>query len=368
MARTVVTHETAVPKMKRIGIIGGLGQWATLDIIKRILDVSAARIPQYGNRGYPPMDIRMVNRAPMLLNEDGTFPDVIEPAPELSDAARFIGKDADFIILLAHTPHLFAKQIEETAKKPFLSIIDVTINEILRRGCKRVGIIAIGLTLDRRMYQNPLEEKGIETVVIPKELSDTLDEKGIWAIQEGASTEDIGDIGLRTITYLREQNVDGIILACTELPILLGSTANDPDIINPSQILAEAAVTKALRKNSSCVMMCSLCQRACERISRHHLIPRTLHKNKKVRKDFDKDERHTTIPLCRPCHDQIHTLLSEKQLECEYHTLDALRSNNDIQRFIDWIKNKPVGRKPTMRKSVSRGHGHRSQHIIEAHI
>lgn len=246
MTRTVVSHESGVPKMKRIGIIGGLGQWATLDIIERILKISADRIPQYGNRGYPPIDIRMMNRAPMLLNDDGTFPDVVAPSPELLEATRFVGKNADFIILLAHTPHLFAKQIEEIAKKPLLSIIDVTINEVTRKGSKRVGIIAIGLTLDKRVYQNPLEERRIETVVLPKELSDRLDENEVWAIQEGANAEEVRDVGLSAVTYLREQNVDGIILACTELPILLGQTANDPDIINPSQLLAEAAVTKAL--------------------------------------------------------------------------------------------------------------------------
>ena len=97
--RIQVQHESKVPVMRRIGIIGGFGQWATQDIVNRILKASVVRVPQYGNRGYPPMDIRIVNQAPMKLNPDGSFPDELEPDPSLLEAARFVGTHSDFLIL-----------------------------------------------------------------------------------------------------------------------------------------------------------------------------------------------------------------------------------------------------------------------------
>ena len=246
MERRIAKHESEVPQMKRIGVIGGFGQWATLDVMERILKESVVRVPQYGNRGYPPMDIRMCNRAPMLLNEDGSFPDMLEPSPELLDAARFVGANAAFVILLANTPHLFAKQVEEAAGKPLLSIVDVTVNEAVRRNYRRVGVMAIGVTVKKRLYQDPLEERGIESVTLPKELSDRLDDEGVYPIQEGANPEEVSDIAFKVVEYLRGQKVDGIILGCTEIPILLGKTSTDSDILNPSQLLAKAAVKRAL--------------------------------------------------------------------------------------------------------------------------
>jgi aspartate racemase len=246
MKRKVVDNESKVPLMKRIGVIGGFGQMATLDVLERMFKYSALHVPQYGNRGYPSIDLRMVNRAPMKLNKDGSFPKISKPSPELFEAAKFVGKNADFIILPCNTVHLFAEEIEKTAGKPLLSIVDITVDEVIRRHCKRVGIMAIGLTLGKRLYQDPLAEKGIESVVLPKELSERLDNEGVYQIQEGATLAEINNVAHEAIEYLRKQKVDGIILGCTEIPILLGDVANDSDIINPSQLLAEAAVEKAL--------------------------------------------------------------------------------------------------------------------------
>lgn len=247
MERITAKHESEVPQMKRIGVIGGFGQWSTLDVLERVLRASVARVPQYGNRGYPPIDIRMVNCAPMILNEDGSLPDVLDPSPELLEAAQYVGMNTDFVILPANTPHLFARQIEEAAGKPLLSIVDVTVDEAVRRGYKLIGVMAIGPTIERRLYQDPLEARGIESIALPKELSDRLDEEGIYQIEEGARPEEVSDIAHVAVQYLREQRVDGIILGCSEIPILLGKTSEDPDILNPSQLLAEAAVERALK-------------------------------------------------------------------------------------------------------------------------
>ena len=246
--RIQVQHESKVPVMRRIGIIGGFGQWATQDIVNRILKASVVRVPQYGNRGYPPMDIRIVNQAPMKLNPDGSFPDELEPDPSLLEAARFVGTHSDFLILPSNTPHLFKRQIEEASGKPLLSIIDVTVNEVKKRKYKRVGIIAIGLTLKKRLFQDPLDLIGVESVTLPEDMSQAMDEEGIWELQEGAEANDVNASTKAAVAYLREKAVDGIILGCTEIPILLGDEAEATDIINPSQLLAEAAVDRALEK------------------------------------------------------------------------------------------------------------------------
>lgn len=88
---------------------------------------------------------------------------------------------------------------------------------------------------------------------------------------------------------------------------------------------------------------CELCGRAAIDLTRHHLIPRTRHKNKRNKKTFDRQEIHRTVDLCRPCHRHIHATLDNKTLEREYNTVEALLSHPDIRRFVDWIRKKPQG-------------------------
>jgi len=88
---------------------------------------------------------------------------------------------------------------------------------------------------------------------------------------------------------------------------------------------------------------CGLCGRTVERLTRHHLVPRTRHKNKRNKKTFDRQEIHRTVGLCPPCHRHIHTVLDNKELERDYNTIEALKSHPDIQRFVAWIGKKPHG-------------------------
>jgi aspartate racemase len=247
--RVVAKHESEVPEMKRIGVIGGMGQWASLDILERIYRLSREfKIPQYGNRGYPPIDISIINKAPMLLNDDGSYPDKLEPSPTLLEAARFVGENSDFLIVTSNTAHIFRDQIEKAAGKSLLSIIDVTMDDVKQRRCNRVGVIAIGLILG--LFQAPLEEAGVESVFLPENMQKELEDEGIYPIQEGATVAEVNKVAFTAVDYFRDQKVDGIILGCTEIPILLGTEANAPDIINPSQLLAEAAIKRSLGKDS----------------------------------------------------------------------------------------------------------------------
>ena len=54
--------------------------------------------------------------------------------------------------------------------------------------------------------------------------------------------------------------------------------------------------------------------------------------------------------LCRPCHSQLHALLTEKELEREWNTLERLRAHPELMKFAAWIAAKPRGLKPLSRK------------------
>lgn len=87
---------------------------------------------------------------------------------------------------------------------------------------------------------------------------------------------------------------------------------------------------------------CAICDRE-ETLTRHHLIPRTRHHNKRTKREFDR----SIAGICRPCHSQIHALLTEKQLERSYNTVDKLRAHPDVAKFAAWIARRPRGFKAT---------------------
>ncbi|MGM0834207.1 hypothetical protein K1Y77_01710 [Halomonas qaidamensis] len=99
---------------------------------------------------------------------------------------------------------------------------------------------------------------------------------------------------------------------------------------------------------------CELCQRASP-LTKHHLIPRTLHNKPRYQKRYSREERLTAIVwLCHPCHKHIHRLYSERELADRFASLEALMSDDDIRAFVDWLATKPAGFKP--KSSVRKRH------------
>lgn len=96
---------------------------------------------------------------------------------------------------------------------------------------------------------------------------------------------------------------------------------------------------------------CELCGRATHKLERHHLIPRTRHKNKRNKKAFDRSEVHGRIVLlCTACHKQVHATLTEKELEYDYNTLEAIRAHPAIRKFVRWVRKRPAGQGVRVRR------------------
>ncbi len=96
---------------------------------------------------------------------------------------------------------------------------------------------------------------------------------------------------------------------------------------------------------------CELCRRPDFRLTRHHLIPRRTHRLKRIRRRFEREDRLGRILLlCRPCHKQIHAVLSETELVETYNTRAALLEHPAIAEFVAWIADRPPGLNPRTRR------------------
>lgn len=77
------------------------------------------------------------------------------------------------------------------------------------------------------------------------------------------------------------------------------------------------------------------------------MIPRTRHRNTRIKKLFSREEMtNRVLWVCRPCHSHIHQVLDEKQLALDYNTRDKLLGHPEIYQFVTWLSNKPTGFKP----------------------
>lgn len=99
--------------------------------------------------------------------------------------------------------------------------------------------------------------------------------------------------------------------------------------------------------------ICAICGRE-ETLTRHHLIPRTRHHNKRNKREFERDVVRQVVGVCRPCHSQIHALLSEKELERDFNTVAQLKAHPGVAKFAAWIATKPRGFKAAVQRTTER--------------
>lgn len=96
---------------------------------------------------------------------------------------------------------------------------------------------------------------------------------------------------------------------------------------------------------------CELCRRAGVLLTRHHLIPRKYHANKKLKKRFTREEMQSNVlMLCRPCHSHIHAVFTEKEMAEQFYTAASLQEHPEVQDFVEWLGTKSPGFKPKFRK------------------
>lgn len=231
--------------MKTIGVLGGAGPQATMDFEARVHAVAQRLLPQRANSGYPPMIVSYYRALPMLVDEQNRPLEPRQLDPRLLEAVKNLGASADFLVIPSNAPHQFQQEVEEASGLKVLSMIDLVINEVRQRGWKYVGVLGFG---EPTVYLAPLRQLDIGCETISTALSRQLDQ-AILAVMEGHAGPKEQSLARIALERMRLQQVDGTILGCTEIPLLLQEQAEAPNLINPLQLLAEAAVREAISES-----------------------------------------------------------------------------------------------------------------------
>ncbi len=228
--------------MKTIGLIGGMSWESSLLYYRLINEGIKLRL---GGLHSAKLLMYSVDFAP--IEELQHAGDWDATAEILADAARRLeAGGADFFLIGTNTMHRVAEQVAAAVEIPLLHIADATAEVLLEDGVSRIGLLGTAFTMELDFYRSRIETSGID-VVVP-ELHDRQMVHDI-IYQElclGKVDGDSREVYLAIIDRMRAENIDGVILGCTEIGMLIQQQHTDLKLYDTTAIHAELAVAKAL--------------------------------------------------------------------------------------------------------------------------
>jgi len=227
---------------KKIGILGGMSPESTVEYYQYITHAYTER---FGDYGYPEVIIYSVSFQPYV---DWPLQDRWDlVAQGLSEAAQKLeAAGADFIVIATNTMHLVFDQVQASVSVPMLSLLDAVGEAILARGMKTVGLLGTKFTMEEGFYQGALARRGI-TVLVPDAEDREYVNTVIYDELVAGQIHDESRVGFVTIIKkLAERGAEGVILGCTEIPLLVSEADAGIPLFDTTAIHAEAALNYAL--------------------------------------------------------------------------------------------------------------------------
>ena len=233
--------------LKTIGIMGGMGPAATVDLMSRIISMTDASADQ--------------EHIPMIVDSNTRIPDRTEailgrgesPVPEmLASAKRLEAAGADFIVIACHAAHYYVPEIKNKIGIPVIDMPEETAKLLKMNGVNRAAVLATDGTVRSGLYGAALERFGIQTVYPDDRQQKTVMSLVYDYVKKGVT--DPADLPREEMTSiigdLSSQGAEALLLASTELPIafsIMGLRSNA--FIDPTVVLAKSAIRVAGAKS-----------------------------------------------------------------------------------------------------------------------
>ncbi|MGD9129321.1 MAG: amino acid racemase [Candidatus Woesebacteria bacterium] len=224
-------------KNRIIGLIGGMGPYASAYFYKLLLEKSSKEFGAINNNDFPE-----------ILIDSIPVPDFISDTNQLEHAkdmlisrvGRLNTYGCTSIAMVCNTGHILYPDLAEISNKVnFISMIQAVSKEVQKLRLKKVGIFATKITLKTRLYQKAFEGTGVE-VILPTNEIIVMHEKIIRDVIASGQTEKYEKLlSDETKKFTHKQSLDGIILGCTELPLVFPKDKFN-NIIDCLDILADS--------------------------------------------------------------------------------------------------------------------------------
>jgi aspartate racemase len=229
--------------MKTLGIVGGIGPEATVDYYRSLIQMWRE---QTKDGSAPSVVLNSIDLKKML--------DLIA-ANELSEVTAYLSGEmerlaragADVGLLAANTPHIVFGELQRRSSIPLISIVDATREAAEELGLRRLGLFGIRLTMQGRFYPDVFSKAGI-TLVVPEENEQAyIHDKYMNELVKGVFLPETRERLLAIVDRLaKQEHAQGVILAGTELPLILREASCGIPFLDTTQIHVKAALRRLL--------------------------------------------------------------------------------------------------------------------------
>lgn len=229
--------------MKTIGLVGGMSWESSLEYYRIINEAVKEKLGGFHSAKciMYSVDFEEIEK----LQHQGKWD---EATVLMIDAARRVEKGgADFVVICTNTMHKMADDVQESINISLLHIADVTAEEIIKRGLKKVGLLGTRFTMEEDFYKGRLLEKhGLEIIIPNEEERQTIHSILYSELVMGEIKKISKETFQTIIENLVSEGVEGVILGCTEIPLLVKQEDYEIPLFDTTTIHARAAVDFAL--------------------------------------------------------------------------------------------------------------------------
>lgn len=229
--------------MKTIGLIGGLS-WESSAIYYKIINKRVKDLLGGYHSAKCVMvsvDFAEIEKLQKIEDWESQNKIMIQSAQQLENAG------ADFVILCTNTMHICSDEIIKNISIPFLHIAKATGEKIKENKLSKIALLGTKFTMEKDFYKDILVDFGIE-VIIPNEKDRNIVHDIIYKeLVHGNINTNSKKVYQKIIKDLQKRGAEGVILGCTEIPLLIRQNDVDIPIFDTTKIHAESAVMMALK-------------------------------------------------------------------------------------------------------------------------
>jgi aspartate racemase len=230
--------------MKTVGIIGGIGPESTIDYYRAII---AGYCDQRSDRSNPSIIINSIDLDKLREMFEGKQHQAIVEYLT-AELQRLAAAKADFAVIAANTPHLVFDELCKQSPLPLISIVEATCDAAKAAGLTKLGLLGTRFTMQGRFYPDVFSRKGINLVAPNPDEQAYIHDKYFAELVKGVFLPETRQRLLAIIDQMKKRDdIGGIILAGTELPLILrGLHRPGVAFLDTTQIHVQAIVKELL--------------------------------------------------------------------------------------------------------------------------
>lgn len=225
---------------KSIGIIGGMGPLATVNLMEKIIKSDNAEKDQDFTHVYVDCNTSIPDRTEAILN-NGSNPlkQIIVSAKKLENMG------ADILVMPCNTAHYFYDSIQQSVNIPLINMIEETCKELNKQNVECVGLLATNGTIKSNIYTTIMNEYNIEVIIPNKKEQEIIMDIIYKCVKTNNFNYDISSF-LKLADNMVKLGASKLVLGCTELPIFFEHYCLKYNTIDPTLVLAKTALKLSL--------------------------------------------------------------------------------------------------------------------------